>query len=672
MLRVHVGGIYTADVDLTPLVKQRHPPALASAELLGPAGPFVNAVPGFQPRASQQEMAARIEAALAERGVFVGESGTGTGKTFAYLVPALSSGRRVLLSTGTKNLQDQIFERDLPLVRDVLGIPVSAALLKGRANYLCLYRFERADLERRLPGRHSALDLARARAWARETRHGDLAEVSGVSEDAELWPLVTSTADNCLGSRCPDYHRCYVNRARREALDADVVVVNHHLFFADLVLREEGFGQLLPGVDAVIFDEAHQLADIATAFFGVSLSGHQLTGLCRDTITEDARERSEMPELPTLASQVEKAAADLRLALGAELRRGAWAGVAEERPVHAALTELRDRLTAMASALEFASVRGPGLASCQRRAADLLGRLYTFSDATPPDYICWFETTMRGFALHLTALDIASSFNQYLADDKAWVFTSATLTIAGSFDHYCGQLGLTQADTGRWDSPFDYRNHTLLYIPNGLPQPGTADYTASVVTSALPVLRASGGRAFMLFTSHRALRTAAELLRGTLEYPLLVQGTAPRTELLERFRAAGDAVLLGTSSFWEGVDVRGEALSCVIIDKLPFATPDDPILRARCEALEQAGRNPFLEYQLPNAVIALKQGVGRLIRDEHDHGVLVLCDPRLLQKGYGKVFVESLPPMPLTRDLTDVERFFGTAADRVRANKKGG
>lgn len=672
MLRVHVGGIHTGDVDRTPLIQHRHPPPLSSAELLGPGGPFVNAVPGFQPRASQQEMAARIETALAERGVFVGESGTGTGKTFAYLVPALTSGRKVLLSAGTKNVQDQIFERDLPLVCDVLGLPVSAALLKGRANYVCLYRLERADLERRLPGRRNAHDLARVRAWARQTRRGDLGEVSGVPEDAELWPLVTSTTDNCLGSRCPDYHQCYVNRARREALDADVVVVNHHLFFADLVLREEGFGQLLPGADAVIFDEAHQLADIATAFFGVSVSGHQLIGLCRDTIAEDVRERSEMPELPKLAAQVEKAAADLRLALGAEPRRGAWAGVVEERPVRTALLELRDRLTTMASALELAGVRGPGLASCQRRAADLLDRLHTVTETTPPEYICWFETTTRGFALHLTALDVAASFHQYLAENKAWIFTSATLTIAGSFDHYCSQLGLAQADTGHWDSPFDYRNHTLLYIPAGLAQPGTPGYTASVVASAIPVLRASGGRAFMLFTSHRALREAAELLAGKLGHPLLVQGTAPRTELLARFRAAGDAVLLGTGSFWEGVDVRGEALSCVIIDKLPFASPDDPILRARCEALEQVGRNPFLEYQLPAAVIALKQGVGRLIRDEHDHGVLVLCDPRLLQKGYGKVFVESLPPMPLTRDLADVERFFRAAADSVEANKKGG
>ncbi len=672
MLRVHVGGIHSGDVDQTPLTQQRYAPPLLSAELLGPGGPFVKAVAGFRPRASQQEIAARIETALAECGVFVGESGTGTGKTFAYLVPALSSGRKVLLSTGTKNLQDQIFERDLPLVREVLGLSLSAALLKGRANYLCLYRLERADLERRLPGRRNAVELARVRAWAQETRRGDIGEVSGVPEDAELWPLVTSTADNCLGSRCPDYHQCYVNRARREALDADVVVVNHHLFFADLVLREEGFGQLLPGVDAVIFDEAHQLADIATAFFGVNLSGHQLIGLCRDTIAEDVRERSGMPELPALAAQVEKAVADLRLALGVEPRRGAWASVAEEQAIHGVLAELRDRLTTMASALELAGVRGPGLASCQRRAADLLDRLHTITEATPPEYICWFETTTRGFALHLTALDIAASFHQYLAEDKAWIFTSATLTVAGSFDHYCSQLGLAQADTGRWDSPFDYRNHTLLYVPPALSQPGTPGYTASVVASALPVLRASGGRAFMLFTSHRALREAAELLTGKLEYPLLVQGAAPRTELLERFRAAGDAVLLGTGSFWEGVDVRGEALSCVIIDKLPFASPDDPILRARCEALQQAGRNPFLEYQLPTAVIALKQGVGRLIRDEHDHGILVLCDPRLLQKGYGKVFVESLPPMPLTHDLGDVEHFFATAADRIGANKKGG
>ncbi|MFQ5936689.1 MAG: ATP-dependent DNA helicase [Acidiferrobacterales bacterium] len=603
-------------------------------------------------------MAARIEAALLERGTFVGESGTGTGKTFAYLVPALLSHQKVLISTGTKNLQDQIFERDLPLIRDILEVPASVALLKGRANYICLYRLQRCDSDRGRGRAGGAQQLARIRAWAERTRHGDVAELSDVPEDADIWPQVTSTADNCLGSDCPQYDDCYVNRARRAALQADVVVVNHHLFFADLVLREEGFGQLLPGVDAVIFDEAHQLPEIATNFFGLEISSHQLLALCRDSIAEEVRERSEVPGLEAGATAVGKATADLRLAFGVEPRRAAWGTVAHEHAVNTADIALRAKLADLSNLLELAAARGPGLASCYRRCGELLGRLHTITEAAAPEYVSWFDTTTRGFALRLTALDTAAEFRHHFGGDKAWVFVSATLTISKRFDHYCTQLGLEGADTGRWDSPFDFEGHTLLYIPGGVPSPGAPEYTLKVVEAAQPVLEASGGRAFILFTSHRALREAADLLAGSISYPLLVQGSAPRTELLERFRAAGNAVLLGTASFWEGVDVRGDALSCVIIDKLPFASPDEPVLRARCEALEQAGRNPFIEYQLPVAVIALKQGVGRLIRDEDDRGVLMLCDPRLLSRGYGRTFFESLSSMPLTRALSDVQHFF--------------
>lgn len=613
-------------------------------------------------------MAARVEAALAHNSIFVGESGTGTGKTFAYLVPALLSGKKLLISSGTKHLQEQIYERDLPLIRDLLEIPVSAALLKGRANYLCRHRLQRCDSESDINERY----LQRIRVWARHTRRGDLSEVSDVPEDATIWPLVTSTAENCLGSNCAHYHDCFVNRARREALDADVVVINHHLFFADLVLREEGFGQLLPGAEAIIFDEAHQLPEIASGFFGVSIGSHQLVSLSRDCIAEDMREHSELPQLKEQVAELEKATADLRLAMGLEPQRRPWAELAETGHVNAAVIALRQKLSALAATLELAAVRGPGLGNCSRRAGELLDRLLTLTETTQPEYLSWFETTARGFALHLTALDIAASFQPHLDDNKAWIFTSATLTISNRFDHYCAQLGLEHADTAQWESPFDYQARTLMYIPVGLPSPAAADYTLQVVQAAVPVLRASRGRAFFLFTSHRALRQAAEAIAGMLDYPLLVQGSAPRTELLEQFRAAGDAVLLGTGSFWEGVDVRGEALSCVIIDKLPFASPDDPILRARCQALEQAGRNPFLEYQLPAAVIALKQGVGRLIRDERDRGVLVLCDPRLLTKGYGKAFLASLPPIPMTRDLGDVERFFSRSVDVADANKKGG
>ncbi|MCR4300062.1 MAG: ATP-dependent DNA helicase [Sulfuricaulis sp.] len=634
---------------------------MTSKDILGIDGPLAGRLEGYSPRRAQQEMASCIEQALADYSVFIAESGTGTGKTYAYLVPVLLSGKKILISTGTRHLQDQLYHRDLPLVRDALAVPVTTALLKGRSNYLCRYRLEQAEMDTHLAAGRAPSELVMIREWSGRTRHGDIAEMSGLSEDAELWPLVTSTADNCLGSNCSYYDECFVNHARREALAADVVIVNHHLFFADLALREEGFGQLLPGVEAVIFDEAHQLPEIASNFLGISLSSHQLTNLCHDAIAEDLKEHSGIDALPFGVQRLEKAAADFRLAFGVEPRRDAWEKLEYAKSVHAALAELKARLTDFSTVLDAAAGKGQGLANCARRASDLLDRLMTISESPPSEYVAWFETTPRRFTLFLTPLEIATAFQRHLRDGKkAWIFTSATLAIKQSFAHFQARLGLEQAETGLWDSPFDFARQTLLYIPPGLPVPSAPEYTDRVIDVALPILRASRGRAFILFTSHRALKAATVRLRDRLDYPLLVQGDAPRSELLRRFRELGNAVLLGTSSFWEGVDVRGEALSCVIIDKLPFASPDDPVLQARAAALEQSGRSPFAEYQLPEAVIALKQGVGRLIRDENDHGVLVLCDPRILSKGYGKIFLASLPPMPVTRSLQDVERFFSS------------
>ncbi len=645
---------------LTPRKQASATTSSASIDALGDDGALANAIRGFVPRPAQREMAAAIERTLADAGVFIAESGTGTGKTFAYLVPVLLSGKKTLISTGTRHLQDQIYHRDLPQVRDALQVPVSVALLKGRANYLCRHRLARTAAEGRFASRVQAADFQKLADWARQTRRGDIAETSAVPEDSELWPLVTSTADNCLGAGCPDFDKCCVNAARREALAADVVVVNHHLFFADLALRDEGFSQLLPGAEAVVFDEAHQLPEIASVFFGQTLSASQLNGLARDVVAEDLREKSGVAGLPKAARKLEKAVADFRLVFGREVKRGTLAELEDDKPFRAALTELTARLDGLAQALALAAPKGQGLANCHRRALELGERLTLIRDATS-DYVSWYETGARGFSLYLTPLDISGPFRGRIeGSGKAWLFTSATLAINKSFTHFQGQLGLEHAETGLWDSPFDYARHTLLYLPAGLPNPGSPDYTAAVIEAALPVLRASCGRAFVLFTSHRALRLAEELLRDRLDHPLLVQGEAPRSVLLENFRALGNAVLLGTGSFWEGVDVRGEALSCVIIDKLPFAAPDDPVLQARGRAMEEEGRNPFMEYQLPAAVIALKQGAGRLIRDEHDRGVLMLCDPRLLSRPYGKTFLASLPPMPRTRALADVEKFFKT------------
>lgn len=628
------------------------------AQILGPDGPFARQVDKFVVRAGQQAMAARIGQALADDDILIAESGTGTGKTFAYLVPALLSGKKVLISTGTKTLQDQLFQRDLPRVRDLLGLPATVALLKGRANYLCPYRLEKA--EQAGAGRAAQEGLARIRAWAAHTRCGDVAEMREVPEESPLWPQVTSTADNCLGSACPHVDACFVNRARREALKADVLIVNHHLFFADLVLREEGFGQLLPGVDAVIFDEAHQLPDIATHFFGVSVSAHQLQSLCKDTLLEEAKEQSGVRDLSLQVAGLEKAVADCRLALGAPLRRAALAQAHETSAWAEAFAALVSQLGALAQMLELAAGKGPGLANCRSRAFALLERLDVIDGATP-GHVAWFETTARGFALHSTPADVSVPFQQRLTGDaqpKAWIFTSATLTVGGDFRYFQARTGLHQAATERWDSPFDYPRQALLYIPADLPDPSRAEYVEHVLQAVLPVLTASRGRAFLLFTSHRALKQAAERLSAKLAYPLLVQGTLPRAALLARFHELGNAVLLGTGSFWEGVDVRGEALSLVVIDKLPFAAPDDPVMRARNQALEADGRNAFMEHQLPEAVIALKQGAGRLIRDVADRGVLMLCDPRVAHKGYGRTFLASLPPMPITRALADVEQFF--------------
>ena len=648
-----------------------------SREALGPAGPLAEQVEGFTPRDGQQDMAAHLEQVLADQSILIAESGTGTGKTFAYLVPALLSGRKVLISTGTRNLQDQLFHRDLPMVRTALALPVSVALLKGRANYLCLHRMDRAELEGRFSrnpksaspgtgGLHSNSLLQRVREWAAATRSGDISELTDLPEDSLVWPLVTSTTDNCLGSSCEHYDDCFVNKARRDALGADVLVVNHHLFFADLALREEGFGQLLPGVEAVIFDEAHQLPEIASNFFGLSLSSHQLMSLCRDTVTEELKENSAVAGLQTAAAKLEKSVADLRLAFGVEPQRAAWAAVTGRRGVQSALNATRQCLTELTNLLDQAAARGTGLAGCFRRASSYLDRLLLLCDGPPPDTIPWFETGARSFLLRLTPMDVATPFRASMADHpRAWVFTSATLAVDGNFDHFRVQLGLEEAQTRVWESPFNYAQQTLLYLPPDLPEPAAPDYTERMLEAALPVVVASRGRAFLLFTSHRALKFAADWLPGRLDYPLLVQGTAPRAELLERFRQLGNAVLLGTGSFWEGVDVRGEALSCVIIDKLPFASPDDPVLQARATAMQEAGRSPFMDYQLPNAVIALKQGVGRLIRDVQDRGVLVLCDTRLRSKGYGKIFLSSLPPMPRTRALGDVQKFFSLVIEET-------
>jgi len=628
-------------------------------DILGPTGPFAKHVPGFAARRQQQDMAEATLSALENDEMLIAEAGTGTGKTYAYLVPALLCGKKVMISTGTKNLQDQLFHRDLPTVRKALGVSTSVALLKGRANYLCHHRLEMVEGRRLRPEQQD--QLARIRTWLGRTQCGDIAELGAVPEDAPIWPQVTSTADNCLGGDCPVYSDCFVVKARKNAQTAEVLVVNHHLFFADLALRDEGFGELLPGVNAFIFDEAHQLPDVASTFFGSNLSARQLNELGRDALVDVLSEAPDVDTVQASITRLEKTVRDFRLALGNDAKRAPWASMDDNAALATATEDLAESLARLESDLEPLAERGKGLERDWRRCLELKARLDSFVNGGSDEQgvIQWFETHARGFALHMTPLEISETFRSHVDKHKsAWIFTSATLAVGDDFTHFSRELGIEDAHTRCWDSPFDFAKQALLYVPTTLPPPNMPDYTAAVIDAAQPVLEASGGRAFFLLTSYRALNIVARALEGKTDYPLLVQGSLPRGELLDRFRELGNAILVGTSSFWEGVDVRGEALSCVIIDKLPFSSPGDPVMQARLDAMRECGLNPFFDYQVPQAAITLKQGVGRLIRDVSDRGVLMICDPRLFGKGYGRIFRNSLPPMPVSRDVADVQRFF--------------
>jgi ATP-dependent DNA helicase DinG len=629
--------------------------------ILGAAGPLTRALAGFRPRAAQQQMAARIDVALRAREVLLVEAGTGTGKTYAYLVPALLSGLRVLISTGTRTLQDQLFHRDLPLLAAALGRPARVALLKGRSNYLCRARLAGIGRqEQLLPASADAL-LGRIRDWSQATRSGDLAELPEFADSHPLRLHITSTRENCSGMRCSEMSRCHVFDARRAAMEADIVVVNHHLLLADMALKEEGFGDLLPSVDAVVLDEAHQLPDLASEFFGVSVSSRQLELLISDL-------KRELGSAELLV-QLERALAAVQALLGRGERHLGWNELrAEVRAALHALQRACRELGAQLDAGQAQSGPQPELQVCATRARALAAALHQISyqpdeadgeDAARPAEAPvasiagarTVSTHARGFALRLLPYEIATRFQAQLASGRsAWIFTSATLAVGDDFSHFASRLGLDGAASLRFDSPFDYSRQALLYLPRGLPQPSDPGFGDAVIETAQPLLESAGGGAFLLFTSHRALRHAAQRLAGALpaEMPLLVQGSAPREQLLRRFRASGRAVLLGTASFWEGVDVQGSALRLVIIDKLPFASPDDPVVRARIEYLKAQGANAFKHYQLPEAVLALKQGVGRLIRSEQDHGVVVICDPRMSERAYGRIFRASLPPMETT------------------------
>ena len=650
------------------------------------SGALARAVSSFVARASQADMAAAVYDTIDSGGTLIAEAGTGTGKTFAYLVPALLAGGKVLLSTGTKPLQDQLFRKDLPAVLDALRINAATALLKGRANYVCLHRMARAETEGLLPTREDVVHLRSIVRFAATTSTGDRAELADVPENAAIWPLVTSTRDNCLGAECPRFGECFVYKARREAQAADIVVVNHHLFMADLAFRDDSIRDFLPTVNTVILDEAHQLPSTAADFFGASLSLAQLLEAGRDTRALGLARAPDGASWITLTSHFERAVRDLRLALGsvglAIGSRTPLERIERRGELQPAFDELDAACAELVRALEINRGRDAELDLLIARVVELRRELSNWSSALKrptgdedvgefdeesvennAPSVRWISVSTHGAQFNQTPLAPGKALARAReSQPQAWILTSATLTAAGRFDHYLAEVGIERASTARWNSPFDFPRQALLYLPQSMPSPYDVRFAEKVAEAAWPLVRTNGGRAFLLCTTLRAVDKVAERLRQLMalddqQLPLLVQGTSTRRALIEAFRGSGNAVLVGSISFWEGIDIRGDALSLVVIDKLPFAPPDDPVVEAKIRYLRRSGRNPFNEYQLPEAIMLIKQGVGRLIRDETDRGVLMILDERVLTKPYGKLVLSSLPPFARTRSEAEAVDF---------------
>jgi ATP-dependent DNA helicase DinG len=639
-------------------------------EVFSEQGPLARALPGYAYRPEQAVMAKAVGQALAKLEPLIVEAGTGTGKTFAYLVPALLSGRSVIISTGTRTLQDQLFHRDVPMLAKALGMPVKIALLKGRANYLCRHRLELVGQQGSLLGTERGVTrtLAKVVRWAATTKSGDLSELTDLPEQSSIWPNITSTRENCLGQECAQFSRCHVIEARRNAQAADIVVVNHHLLLADLALKDEGFGDLLPGAEAVILDEAHQVPDTAAQFFGQVWSVRKVQILLRDINAELQAAAIRSPSMIDALAALDDRLEALRLALPGGAGRHEWNSLPDN--FLDALPDIETALSGIAEQLDGLGA-GAGTANCGRRAAALANELAGIREHSDELGLRWVEATVNGLLLQFTPFEIAERLREYVESRPcAWVFTSATLAIGEDFSHFAARIGLSDARTLRIDSPFDYPTQARLFLPPRMPDPQDPSFAAKFIEACAPLLEASGGRAFLLYTSYRGLAEGVKALKArfpTPPFPVLVQGEAPREALLNRFRELGNAVLLATGSFWEGVDVKGDALSIVAIDKLPFAAPDDPLLKARLEGIRRRGGNPFFEYQLPQAVLALKQGVGRLIRDFDDFGVIVVGDPRMKTKAYGKVFLESMPPSPVISQSSLAAEFLSAHLKHLQA-----
>lgn len=631
------------------------------SHVLGEESNLTVLIPGFHVRPTQQAMAQAVSRALANAKTLVVEAGTGTGKTLAYLAPAILSGKKVILSTGTKNLQDQLFYRDIPLLKKALPQPFKVSLLKGRANYLCHQRLERSLRDGRFTDLSTVRDLHILHDWSGHTQSGELSEINAIKEDAPVWPWVTSSKDNCLGQTCPNIDNCFLYHARKQAQIADLVIINHHLLFADIALRDTGLGEILPGADAIILDEAHQIPDVASHFFGLHISSRQLIDWLRDCALELKLSAVDYVSFQMQEAHFARVLTALQHIFKQKPEKDTQQTLLHNTMASYVLEELIQVIQVIEEIMYALAGQSKEIAQCWHRSVDLKKRLQEWLTTSREDYTYWYETRGTAFTLHTTPIDVASVFAEYWRKEtRAWVFTSATLTVNQQFDHFVDRLGIKPDQELYLASPFDYTQQAILYIPKGLPNPNHEHYTRDFIKAAIPVLHASQGRAFILFTSHRALQQAASYLATAIDYPLLVQGSMPKHLLLEQFRQVENPVLLGTDSFWEGVDVRGDALSCVIIDRLPFASPSDPLTKARIDALKARGEDPFYSFQIPQAILALKQGIGRLIRDANDKGVLMIGDPRLVNRSYGRLFFKDLPPIPITRQITKVQQFFET------------
>ena len=626
-------------------------------------GLLAQAIDGYSPRQAQIDMAEEVALAIEKQSCLVVEAGTGTGKTFAYLIPALlvnsgNASKKVIISTGTKNLQEQLFHKDIPLLRKAFANNLDIALLKGRANYLCLYRMDVYQQTRGQLDAQSLADFVKVREWANSSQSGDIGELVNVAEDSPVFPFVTSTLDNCLARDCPNIKECYLVKAREKAIEADVVVVNHHLFFADMALKDTGFGELIPEAEVVIFDEAHQIPDIASEYFGEAFSTRQLLDLCSDVQQEFRTHLTDVKQLGKAADKLTKTCQEFRLLFSHDPERGNWREKLKQSRVSTMFTALKTDLDFLYQVLKLCVSRTEAIDNCFDRAVNLLAKYDIVADVDTFGVSLWYETTRRNVVLHQTPLSIADKFSGHIAQSHAgWIFTSATLAVGDKFEHFAQQLGLVEAAQLLLDSPFNYQAQSQLLVPRYLPEPHHKGRAQALVDISLPLINASKGACFLLFTSYRMMHQVAEILADEIDNPLLVQGQMGKRKLLAEFIERDNAVLLATASFWEGVDVRGDKLTCVIIDKLPFASPEDPLLQARSEDVKRQGADPFSEIQLPQAVIALKQGVGRLIRDVSDKGVLVICDNRLVNKPYGEVFLKSLPAMKRSRNLASAVQF---------------